>query len=60
MTKFQQGALWARGNKASALGLALLAALALASILQGFRYAVIYSTDFQWSPTVLLTQGLNP
>ena len=43
-----------------AVALALLGALALASVAQGFRYAVQYSTDFQWSPTVLASDGVNP
>jgi hypothetical protein len=60
MSKFRQCTLWTRENKYRALGLALLWALAFASILQGFVYAVRYSTDFQWSPTRLLIDGVNP
>ena len=60
LSKLQHCTLWARDNKLRALGLALLGALAIASIGQGFRYAVVYSTDFQWSPTLLLTVGVNP
>jgi hypothetical protein len=30
------------------------------SVIQGFRNAVLFSTDFQWSPTVLLAAGDNP
>ena len=40
--------------------LRVLWGLALISIVQGFRNAVRVSTDFQWSPTVLLSAGVNP
>ena len=42
------------------IGLALLAAAAALSILQGLLDALVGSQDFQWSPTVLLIEGKNP
>ena len=40
--------------------LAPFAALAVYCLVQGFLDALVGSQDFQWSPTVLLTQGKNP
>jgi hypothetical protein len=42
------------------VALALLAVLAALSIFQGFCDALMGSQEFQWSPTVLLTEGKNP
>jgi Glycosyltransferase family 87 len=53
-------ALWAGDNRLRAVALALLWALALISVVQGFHNAVLVSTDFQWSPVVLLSEGVNP
>lgn len=51
---------WVSRNRSRAAVLALLWALALVSIVQGFRNALHFSTDFQWSPVVLLSEGVNP
>ena len=58
--KLREGMGWARQNKLCAALLVALWTLALASIAQGFRHAAHFSTDFQWSPTVLLSEGVNP
>ncbi len=50
----------ADGRWLRSAGLAILWALALASIVEGFVNAVRVSTDFQWSPTLLLSEGVNP
>jgi hypothetical protein len=38
-------------------GLAVLSALAAKGLVEGVYYALQYSQDFQWSPTVLLSEG---
>jgi len=53
-------AAWARAHRLRFALLAALWALALLSIVQGFRNALQYSTDFQWSPARLLSEGVNP
>ena len=58
--KMRETMSWAGRNRLSAAALAIAWALALVSIVQGFRNAVRVSTDFQWSPTVLLSEGVNP
>lgn len=56
----RQGLLFSRKPGVRTAASVLLWALALVSIVQGFRHAVRVSTDFQWSPTVLLSEGVNP
>lgn len=41
-------------------GLALFALAAVVSVLQGFHNAITNSKDMQWSPTVLLSNHINP
>ena len=38
----------------------ILAVAAAISTLQGFSNALQYSQDFQWSPSVLFSEGINP
>ena len=38
----------------------ILGLAAIVSIVQGFGNALTYSRDFQWSPTVLFWEGINP
>jgi hypothetical protein len=40
--------------------LVILSILSIISISQGIVNSQIYSNDFQWSPTVLLSEGINP
>lgn len=40
--------------------LLMLAVAAAISTLQGFSNALQYSQDFQWSPSVLFSEGINP
>ena len=40
--------------------LVLLCVAALVSVFQGWQNAQIYSNDFQWSPAVLFSEGINP
>lgn len=40
--------------------LVILFILSIISVSQGFNNALIYSNDFQWSPSVLLSEGINP
>ena len=42
------------------LALLCLGVLAAKGIGEGFYYATLYSQDFQWSPTVLLSEGRDP
>jgi hypothetical protein len=38
----------------------ILAIAATISVIQGFSNAMLYSKDFQWSPSVLFWDGINP
>ena len=58
--RLRQWTSWSRNPLLRAVVAVLLGGLALISIVQGFRNAVRFSTDFQWSPTVLLSAGVNP
>ena len=60
LLRLRQWTLWSRNPRLRVVVCALLGGLALISIIQGFRNAVRVSTDFQWSPTVLLSAGVNP
>jgi len=42
------------------VGYFLLAFMAFISVAQGLNNALIYSQDFQWSPSVLFWDGINP
>ena len=42
------------------VGYFLLAFMAFISVAQGINNALIYSQDFQWSPSVLFWDGINP
>ena len=60
LPRLRQWTLGSRYPRLRAAVCVLVGALALISIIQGFRNAVRVSTDFQWSPTVLLAAGVNP
>jgi hypothetical protein len=60
LQKLRQWTLWWRNPRLRVAVCVLLWGLALISVIQGFRNAARFSTDFQWSPTVLLSAGVNP
>ena len=60
LPRLRQWTLGSRYPRLRAAICVLVGALALISIIQGFRNAVRFSTDFQFSPTVLLAAGVNP
>ena len=49
-----------KNKKIWAIGICLLAFVAFISVAQGLNNALLYSQDFQWSPSVLFWDGINP